>query len=457
MRWIVLVNLLFSFAVMVPNSAFAEADCSCPKVSCGPCQKKVTIGKIVKFCDWGDINVCRKVVCENVNFYFGCLSNLNKKKSTPKEDGPKGDLELVYEQQSKKKTKSKKNKKAKRNIASPIIKSKRSDEIKLETEGRVEAANDSRVLPGESYSDVITGEVAKTANGLKLFHRGQTQKLKKGSSLFVGDEIINNNKTKSKIELKYEQGSVEITLNPKSKLQVEDPHSLIGRFQPFLYLVHGGCEFNVKFDSGSFDLLAGQILTRTASGKQKVNYEMDQEGLKVKVESLENSIEVIKAQELTGQPILVRAGNFVSWVSETSKNLFSMDEKQALAGEGFITPVFQMPDSQLKKLGLVEKKEPMQFVDWQSNPPMKSGRDLASSGLTGNELCQTPAAQFQQCAWSCEGNPKGAKNCQAQKDNVHCVRRVCNAAGQWGTPTAFATSYRDLCPASGVRVGECSP
>ncbi len=443
-----LLYFAISLIFWLPMHGVAE-DCSCPKVTCGPCQKKVTIGKIVKFCDWGDINVCRKEICENVNFYFGCLSKQGQK-NTPKEDESEGELELAYDKDKPSK------KKEKRKPASTRLVKKRDDKIRLVTEGRIEAENDSRVDPGVTYSDKVIGTASVVASGVIVLHRGRMLNLKKDQKLFVEDEIINSEKTNKKVVVQFPEGKVTLLLKPKSKLIVSDPHSIVGRFQPFFYLVHGAVELDVEIKNGSFDLLAGQILTRTTAGKTSVNYEMGPQGLQVRVESHKGLAEVIRAQDLSGQSIAVKEGNFVSWVSETSSELFNMDEKLALAAEGFITPVFQMAESRRKELGLIKPPPVSLFQDWSKKGKNKTSenRDIASLSST---LCQAPEAGFQQCAWSCEGNAKGAENCQADKENVHCIRRVCNAAGQWGEPTAFASSYADLCPSSGVRVGECSP
>lgn len=443
------ILLSLSFIVVAPELTMAEKkDCSCPKVTCGPCQKKVNIGKIVKFCDWGDINVCRKVVCENVSYFFSCLSKHNKSRTEDAEEksAKRSDLNFMYEK-SRSEEASQKNK---RSLAS---KAKKSKSAKLEGQGRIEVGNDSRVVVGVEYSDVVIGKTQNANKNLKILHRGQLTNFAKGKKLFVGDEISNHHSKKQKLSLVFENGTVDISLNPKSKLIVQDPESIVGRFQPFFYLVHGGMEFVAHMKEGSFDVLAGQILSRSSGGRHQVQYEMGKEGLKVKVESFKNDIEVIKAQDLSGKKIVVQAGNFVSWMSETPVHLFNSDEKQALAGEGFITPVFEMSESQKKERGLLKPKAKPLFADW-TKEKLKKGRTIAS---LSEGLCQTPAANYQQCAWSCEGNGKGAKSCQAERVNVHCVRRVCNAAGQWGVPTAFASSYKDLCPAEGVRVGDCNP
>lgn len=426
-----------------------KEDCSCPQVTCGPCQKKVTLGKIVRFCDWGDINVCKKVVCENVNYYFGCLSKLDQdnKKKAEEEKLASGDLVLPYDSEDAKKSKSQK-----RQISS-VGKKEENGKVKFETEGLIEANNETRVLEGVVYSEVVVGKVKAHKGKLSLMQRGKTVNLASGQSLYVGDEISNTNAKSQNLSLEFENGVVGLELEPKSKILVQDPHSIVGRFQPFFYLVYGGVKAKSEMKEGSFDLLAGQILIRSKNSNSEVRYEMEHGQLKVKVESQKGDLEVMKAQDLSGQSILVQEGNFVSWMSETLANLFTSDEKAALAGEGFITPVFEMNLARKESLGLIKKEvtAPV-FADWSMNS--KDDRAPASSD---DGICQSPQAEFQQCAWTCEGNKKGAKECLAGSPNTHCVRRVCNAAGQWGVATPFASSYRDLCPAEGTRVGDCSP
>lgn len=431
-------------------SAAEPKDCSCPKVSCGPCQKKINTGKVVKFCDWGDINVCRKEICENVNFYFKCLSNKKNKTDEPEKKLAENNINFLYEKGQKESDK-KQSKSSGRSIASK--KAAQGEELS----GRIEVGNDSRVIIEKEYSTTSIGQAQAVSKGLRYLHRGQHVALGNGRKLYVEDEILNQAKKDKKLSIVFANGKVDITLKPKSKLIVQDPESIVGRFQPFLYLVHGGVDYQVTLEKGSFDLLAGQILSRSNGGQHSVKYQMGQEGLNVKVESYHGALNVIRAQDLSGKVITVGPGNFLSWVSETPAHLFTTDEKQALAAEGFITPVFEMTEVRKRQLGLVKPIEKLVFSDWKSeDKKRKVSRDIASVGVV-EDLCQSPTAGYQQCAWSCEGNSKNSKSCEAEKANIHCVRRVCNAAGEWGVPTAFATSYKDLCPAQGVRVGDCQP
>ena len=242
-------------------------------------------------------------------------------------------------------------------------------------------------------------------------HRGRTMNILKGDKLYVGDEISNPHKSSQDLKMHFENGVVHLKLAPKSKILVQDPHSIVGRFQPFMYLVHGGVKIDAQLNEGLFDLLAGQILVRTPSGHSSVNYEMDQGQLKVKVEAIKGELQVVKAQDLSGKSIPVKEGSFVSWMSETPAHLLTTDEKAALAGEGFISPVFEMDEARKKKLGLVkEVKAAPLFADWT-----KKKRDSRTMASMDSGICQSPQAQYQQCAWTCEGNDNKAGDCQAQK------------------------------------------
>ena len=318
--------------------------------------------------------------------------------------------------------------------ADEILRRSEADEpINLNPAGRVEAGNDSRAIAGEEFSNVIVGKVTMAKGSLRRVHHGQPQPLKKGADLYIGDEILNQGTRSRKLSLLFPKGEVKLKVGPKSRFVVHDPHSLVGRFQPFIHLVYGSLEADIKMDEGSFDILSGKVVTRTAKGKMKTHYEMVEGELRVKVESLKGKLVVIKAEDLASPGKEVQAGHFVSWASESA----------------FLSPIFAMSEGRRKALGLMQAKKPaLAFKDWSKNK---------RSPASAESLCQSPGGQFQQCAWSCEGNPKGSKGCQAHKAQVHCVRRVCNAAGQWSQATPFASAYRDLCPAQGTRVGDCQP
>ncbi|MBX2986259.1 MAG: hypothetical protein KF802_00030 [Bdellovibrionaceae bacterium] len=46
-------------------------------------------------------------------------------------------------------------------------------------------------------------------------------------------------------------------------------------------------------------------------------------------------------------------------------------------------------------------------------------------------ICKNPSGRFNECAWVCEGNVKGAKTCRLDHAGTRCVRQRCNANGEW--------------------------
>ncbi len=63
-----------------------------------------------------------------------------------------------------------------------------------------------------------------------------------------------------------------------------------------------------------------------------------------------------------------------------------------------------------------------------------------------NQICEAPFAELNQCAWTCEGLSKkkkpmkNIKTCDISQAGVHCVRRRCNANGQWEDATILTQS-----------------
>lgn len=80
-------------------------------------------------------------------------------------------------------------------------------------------------------------------------------------------------------------------------------------------------------------------------------------------------------------------------------------------------------------------------------------KDPAAAAGAGGGVCRQPAGRFNDCAFTCENNPKGRKVCDLENPKVRCVRRRCLASGQWGDEFVFA-KHLAVCEA-GVFVRPC--
>jgi hypothetical protein len=64
---------------------------------------------------------------------------------------------------------------------------------------------------------------------------------------------------------------------------------------------------------------------------------------------------------------------------------------------------------------------------------------IADAPKAPGDICDKPPAKFNECAWVCEGNPKNEKKvCRLEKPEVTCVRKRCNANGEWSEATPLS-------------------
>lgn len=72
---------------------------------------------------------------------------------------------------------------------------------------------------------------------------------------------------------------------------------------------------------------------------------------------------------------------------------------------------------------------------------------------TEKQICDQPFGELNQCAWVCEGKLRRLKKCDLSKPGIRCVRRRCNANGQWEDPLEL-TDLVNRCELAPV-VGPC--
>lgn len=94
---------------------------------------------------------------------------------------------------------------------------------------------------------------------------------------------------------------------------------------------------------------------------------------------------------------------------------------------GHLTPVVSMTAKELAAFqDEVKNRKKLQAA--QKAQQKRAQEDQRKSG----SICSNPSAKFNQCAWVCLNNPKSEKkSCLVEKEGVSCVRRRCNANGEW--------------------------
>jgi len=82
----------------------------------------------------------------------------------------------------------------------------------------------------------------------------------------------------------------------------------------------------------------------------------------------------------------------------------------------------------LSKVETLSEPEQKKFTKLFSEK--KVVRKKVVSTRLPSQICEKPNAELNQCQWTCEENPKKAKNCAVDQGAV-CVRYRCNANGEW--------------------------
>ncbi|WP_155722614.1 hypothetical protein [Bdellovibrio bacteriovorus] len=101
--------------------------------------------------------------------------------------------------------------------------------------------------------------------------------------------------------------------------------------------------------------------------------------------------------------------------------------------KGRLTAVTPIDAGELNKAAADEKKR----LDGIAKLKAQEQARLAKLKREG-VICSQPAGKFNECVWTCVNNPKKEKkNCLVQNEGTACVRRRCNANGDWSEETTL--------------------
>ena len=175
-----------------------------------------------------------------------------------------------------------------------------------------------------------------------------------------------------------------------------------------------------------------------------VSYEVTQKAV-TKVQTFEGAVELASSDLTKRQKILAgQESSFVVAANTTDTDVFSDDEINDFIARGYMTPVYKMSESEIKKL------------KWETDAANEgfARRSLANK-MKEKFICSEPKALLNQCHWRCENNPKGEKRCRTDLPYVNCVRKLCNANGQWSDETRLPSTFFDKCHPQEIKVGPC--
>ena len=166
-----------------------------------------------------------------------------------------------------------------------------------------------------------------------------------------------------------------------------------------------------------------------------------------KIETLEGRVEL--SDRGHKEKTYVAKNEMATFVAEKSQLDMNADKADFVA-KGQLSSISKMSDDQLLDLNRVTAFEAP--VVEPPKPVAKAKRSVAEQDMP---ICDSPSAKLNDCGWTCDNNPKGEKKCRSDLTKVNCVRRICNANGQWSSPTRLPASYNDSCKGEEPVVKSC--
>ena len=257
-----------------------------------------------------------------------------------------------------------------------------------------------------------------------------------GMSVFEKDSILTEGD--GKVFVEFKDGNL-IQVQNNSAVKIDQYEVAAEKRKAVIDLLRGQLRNQVK-QKYNGETTSYQIKTKTAvAGVRGTDFVVtfsDGEKLETGIQTLEGK--VVLANSDYSRSIDISKGEQASYVV-TNTGVFDEADISEFVARGYMTPVNKLTASQIAKINA-------------ETLGGNSGRKVAGAKKS---ICSAPKAELNQCAWKCVNNPAGAKTCQTDLPEVSCLRKRCNANGEWAEETRLPASYRDQCAPSGEKVAPC--
>lgn len=274
---------------------------------------------------------------------------------------------------------------------------------------------------------------------------GQRESLAEGARVHLQDILITDTAAEAKVE--FQDGN-EIHVQPNSKVKMVEYDLNAGKMnrRALLDLIKGKVRSKVVNKYKGSETSYYKVKTRSAVAGVRgtdfvVSFEVNHKQV-TKVETLSGAVQLGSSD--ASQTVEVPKGNYASYVVEAnSSEVFSDEEISDFVARGYLTPVHTMTTAEIEKL------------DWETEVSNKARQVASTKSKPTKWVCQSPQAELNQCLWVCQNNPKGEKRCRTDLPQVNCLRRKCDANGNWSDESRLPASFHEQCQPTGVKVGPC--
>lgn len=391
------------------EAAASEVSCVCPENACGACEEETGVDFYTEKCGpaLSKVKSCKRRQCRKVQDHEMCMAKLNRStanRSVASTSGPEprsADVILAVGHAQVVRT-GKEHAQTKEDLAKGM---------KVYAGDRILTAEDGRVrirFPELSEIFVSPQSDIVVAEALIEKRNGPAKRT-------ILLDLVKG-RVRSRVQGRYNDG--------ESRFEVKTPAAVAGV---------RGTDFTVSFEGGA----EWKTEVRTTTGE-------------VSLDGLGAGANGRKHESVFG-------GYYAAYVVTAPPPGASPFEVEAALARGFMSPPFKMSEEDLKRLDIDMSEASITDTDFRNAPNTAKNGSGKDRGVASTEtpLCRAPAATFNQCSWTCEGNPKGASTCRSDLASVRCVRRLCRASGEWAEPTVLPAKQGVNCEASKPVVGDC--
>jgi FecR protein len=404
MRLLIFI-LLASFCIIAKlHAAEAVDDCQCPKLACDAvCETQTDLTFYSEKCASGErVKSCSRPTCVPVSdapAACGVAKNSDKKREAKTPD---------------------------RSVASDSTITAMAMAINHEI-GRV------KFLEPEAWIMSVHGTKTELTVGAEVHEK---------------DRVITGEK--GRVQIDFTNGN-KLNITSSSEVVISEASDAIpsaDQKRMVLDLIKGRIrnKVNVKYDG---EQSYYQVRTRSAvAGVRGTEFVAsvydDDKNEVVKIETFEGRVELSDVAHK--DKTYVTKNESASYVVD--RHLLAANDS-GVPVKGELTPVSKMTDEQMLDLNRVTA------FDVPIAEPIKVAKTKKVVADQNMPICDSPSAGLNECAWICENNPKGETKCRTDLPHVSCVRRICNANGQWSSPTRLPASYNESCKGEEPVVKSC--
>ena len=302
-----------------------------------------------------------------------------------------------------------------------------------------------------AYAGPEAGEIMEIAGAVKLTKaNGDEETPRYKTTLHLGDKIETSAGGRVKVQLK-DMSEIVVAANTQLRLDQVTVDRASSKRQVMLNLLKGKVRskvngaynddnyFRVKTKAAVAGVRGTEFITSFEKGDQWVSEVRTISGIvRLEKPEVKGTHAALHPDEVT--MIDIPGGTFAKISVEAPPRGATEDEEiEFIKRKAAVSPLYKINDSDMKML-----RESVEFLPAEARADGKSQRGVAS---TSNEevVCKEPVGRFNQCSWTCEGNPKGEKKCRTDLDGVKCVRRLCRANGTWSDPKRLPASESGSC------------